>query len=379
MQISFFGATDIGRKRTNNEDAFIAQEIWDNEHILLVAIDGMGGEEGGEVAAEIARLTIVEYLERIHDGSPLNLIKSAMAEANNAILHEKDTQPRYQRMGCVATAGIFDLKEQTLSIAHVGDSRLYRFSHDELTKLTHDHSLIGYQEEQGILTEEQAMHHPRRSVIERCLGAELHNPEDKHFIEAGIFPLANGETYIFCSDGLSDVLTSDQIKACLGRGRTPAAECKQLIDAANNAGGKDNITIIIAHIGRPSSGKKGASRPIPASAKKQGVNPAEKYIRTTSEASDTVEKTQNIRRNSNRFRRVSLLIVTNIISLCIGAAISFIIFHKNEVPVKPEEMKTELKTVPYPADSVSAPSDTASIQSSDTRTPNRAAKPNTDN
>lgn len=248
FQVSFFGATDIGRVRTNNEDTFIAQYIWDERHILLAAIDGMGGEEGGEIAAEIAKDSIIQYLTDFQNDSVLNLIKRAVADANNAILRYKEVQPLYRRMGCVATAGIIDLDEETLSIAHVGDSRLYRFSDGELSKLTHDHSLVGYQEEQGILTEEQAMKHPRRSVIERCLGSDHHLADDKSFIEAGVFPLIKGEKFIFCSDGLSDVLTSAEISDCLRTEASTEEECHSLISKVNAAGGKDNVTVIIAHV-----------------------------------------------------------------------------------------------------------------------------------
>lgn len=254
IQISFYGATDKGRVRTNNEDTLIAQYLWDDRHILLAAIDGMGGEEGGEVAAAIARDTMAAYLNSHRNDTMLNLVKRAMAEANNEIVRQKELQPKYRRMGCVATAGIIDAEEETLSIAHVGDSRLYRYGNGELAKLSHDHSLVGYQEEQGILTEEQAMHHPRRSVIERCLGDENHEPDDKGFIEAGVFPLVSGETYVFCSDGLSDVLTSAQIAGCLNPASSPADECRKLIDRANEAGGKDNITVVVAQVGNPRVG-----------------------------------------------------------------------------------------------------------------------------
>lgn len=247
LGVTYFGATDIGKVRTNNEDSFIAQTIWDDRHILIVVIDGMGGEEGGEVAAEIARSSIVRYLEEFQNDTILNLIKRAVADANNEIVRNKEAQPQYRRMGCVATAGIIDLDEKTLSIAHVGDSRLYRYSHGELSKLTHDHSLVGYQEEQGILTEEQAMKHPRRSVIERCLGSDIHLADDASFIEAAVFPLFDEETYLFCSDGLSDVLTSSEIVECLSLKLSPESECYKLIANANNAGGKDNITVVIAH------------------------------------------------------------------------------------------------------------------------------------
>lgn len=253
IRISFFGATDIGKVRTNNEDTFIAQQIWDDHHFLLVAIDGMGGEEGGEIAADIARESIIKYLTDFQNDTDLNLIKRAIADANNEIIRQKEFMPKYRRMGCVATAGIINVDSGTLSIAHVGDSRLYRYTNGELSKLTHDHSLVGYQEEQGILTEEQAMKHPRRSVIERCLGYENHYAEDNSFIEAGVFPLVDGEKFIFCSDGLCDMLMSNQIAECMSSGVSPEDECYNLINKANEAGGKDNITVVIAHVDRNDS------------------------------------------------------------------------------------------------------------------------------
>ena len=246
--IAFAALTDIGRVRENNEDTYIAKLIWDDSHVLIAAIDGMGGEEGGEIAASIARDAIVKYLEDFHDDTPLNLIKRALADANNEIVRYKEAQPKYRRMGCVATAGIFDLEANTLSIAHVGDSRLYSYSNGELKKLTHDHSLVGYQEEQGIITEEQAMRHPRRSVIERCLGDENHYSDDKSFIEAAVFPLISESTFLFCSDGLSDVLSSSEIAECLEQDIPVEEKCKLLIDKANEAGGKDNITVALAKV-----------------------------------------------------------------------------------------------------------------------------------
>lgn len=248
MEIEYFGATDIGRVRTNNEDIFITMPIWDEFHILLVVIDGMGGEEGGEIASCIARDALIKYLAEFHDDTPLNLIKRAVADANNEIVRQKEIQPKYARMGCVATAGIIDVQTLTLSIAHVGDSRLYRYSNGELTKLTHDHSMVGYQEEQGILTEREAMNHPRRSIIERCLGEDLHLADDVSFIEGGVFPLIENDIFLFCSDGLSDILSSAEIAEVLKQNKTANIICQDLIDKANFAGGKDNITVVYAKV-----------------------------------------------------------------------------------------------------------------------------------
>lgn len=244
LSISYFGATDIGIVRKNNEDTFIAEPICGNRYILLAAIDGMGGEEGGEIAAEISRSSIIKYIDEFEGGPALDLIKRAVADANNEIFRARNTQPRYKRMGCVVTAGLIDLEDETLSVAHVGDSRLYRYTNNELSKLTHDHSFVGYQEENGYLTEAEAMKHPRRSVINRCVGESLHTAEDDSFIEASVFPLIPGDVFLFCSDGLSDVLTSAQISTCLCQGGSAEEDCRQLIAHANNAGGKDNVTVV---------------------------------------------------------------------------------------------------------------------------------------
>lgn len=248
VKATFFGASDTGRVRKNNEDNFIAQYIWDERHILCAAIDGIGGYEGGEVAAGIARDVIIRYLEDFPSGKRLEQIKSAVIEANNEIVRQKQSDPMYSRMGCVATAGLIDLDEMVINVAHVGDSRLYQYAGGVLTKLSHDHSLVGYREEIGELTEEEAMHHPQRNMIERCIGDTLRTIEDKHFVDAGIFPI-NGDTqFLFCSDGLSDMLTSAQIKAELHPQKTAEQEVKALIDDANAMGGKDNVTVVIASI-----------------------------------------------------------------------------------------------------------------------------------
>lgn len=252
LTIDFAGATDIGRRRQNNEDTFIAAPIWDDRHILLVVIDGMGGESGGEVAAEIARAAIIKFLNDFRGtGTDLELIKRAITDANNEIERNRLVQPRYSRMGCVATAGIVNLDAQTLSVAHVGDSRLYRFGNGFIEKITRDHSPVGEFEDSGRMSEDVAMQHPRRHVINRYLGAKLQNPDDEGFIEAAVFPLVDGQTYLFCSDGLSDMLTSAQIGELLLIEDHSEQICSALIEYANLAGGKDNITVVVAQFADP--------------------------------------------------------------------------------------------------------------------------------
>lgn len=244
------GNSVTGMVRKNNEDSFIATFVWDDSHILCAAIDGIGGYEGGEVAAEIARDTITRYVETSGGKSCLSIIKQAVAEANNEILRQKEHRPELSQMGCVVSAALIDLTRRCVNIAHVGDSRIYSFHNGTLTKISHDHSFVGYREEIGDLTEEEAMHHPQRNLIDRSLGDRFHMSDDQNFIDAAIFPIPEGESqYLFCSDGLSDMLTSAQIASVLRSGGNAETEVAALIFAANEAGGRDNITAVIAKIG----------------------------------------------------------------------------------------------------------------------------------
>ena len=243
-----YGDSDKGLVRTNNEDAFIAQEIWDDSHWLLVVIDGLGGYEGGEVAASISRETILQAVEEMKGKDCLDAIMQAVTDANNAIFNQRNSEEGLSDMGCVITAAILDLEKNQLNVAHVGDTRLYQLDSNGLSKLTHDHSFVGALEDEGRISEEDAMHHPRRNLIDRIVGDELKEIETPRFIEAAVFPVAKGNQYLLCSDGLSDMLSSAEIYSVLQKGVNVKKKVNQLIEAANNNGGKDNITVIVASI-----------------------------------------------------------------------------------------------------------------------------------
>lgn len=243
-QITFFGLTDMGRQRTNNEDAFVAEQL-DDSTVLAVAIDGVGGYEGGEVAAEIAQTEIPKYLHEFPNGERLELLKQAVVCANNAIYDRRQVDTLRPYMSCVLTSAIVDMQRKVIDMVHVGDSRLYQYHHRELRKLSHDHSLIGYREEMGDLTEEQAMHHPQRNVISRDVGSAKHEVADRDFLEAVEFPLLPNSIFLLCSDGLTDLITSKQIIAILQQEVSLQAKVQALIDAANEAGGKDNVTVVL--------------------------------------------------------------------------------------------------------------------------------------
>lgn len=244
--IEFFGMSDMGRLRTNNEDAFVAERL-DDDTILAVVIDGVGGYEGGEVAAEIAQTEIPRYMHDFTNGERLELLKQAVIGANNAIYERRQVDTARTSMSCVLTAALIDVKRKVVEMVHVGDTRLYQFHHNQLIKLSHDHSLVGYREEIGDLTEEQAMHHPQRNVISRDVGSERHEVEDPDFLETAQFPLLPNSTFLFCSDGLTDLITSHQIVTILKQNNSLEERTRALIDEANKAGGKDNITVILVH------------------------------------------------------------------------------------------------------------------------------------
>lgn len=243
--ISIFGKTDMGRVRTNNEDAFVAQKLWDDNTYLAIAIDGVGGYEGGEIAAAIAQKTIPEFLMASSNGERVELLKQAVTAANNAIFEAREADPEHGQMSCVLTAAIIDVAQKQINMAHVGDSRLYSFHGGQLKKLSHDHSLIGYREEIGDLTEEEAMHHPQRNVIGRDVGSQKHKASDEDFIEAQVFPLLPNTTLLFCSDGLTDLVTSAAITMILEQEKSLEEKADALIKAALEAGGKDNVTVVL--------------------------------------------------------------------------------------------------------------------------------------
>lgn len=259
-QAVVFGNTDPGLVRTNNEDAFIAQKVWDNNYWLLAVIDGLGGYEGGEIAAEIARKEIVDYVEGNEGKNCLEVIAQAVCNANNSIYRQRLEKYDSKDMGCVLTAAILDLKDSRMYIAHVGDTRLYQCSENSITKLTYDHSFVGILEDEGKISEIDAMNHPRRNLVDRILGDEIKTVETSDFIDSAIIPIENGAYFLFCSDGLSDLLTSNEIKSVITEKGKVKSKVHKLISLANQKGGKDNITAVVVNI-----------NDVPTSLKKVGV------------------------------------------------------------------------------------------------------------
>jgi serine/threonine protein phosphatase PrpC len=232
-------ASDTGRRRTNNEDRYYV----DAERGIFAVIDGVGGHAAGEHAAEAAVEVLRERLQR-QTGKPEERLREAIALANNEIYRQAHSRPEWNGMACVLTIAL--IEDDIVTVGHVGDSRLYLLRPGEIHKITHDHSPVGEREDRGEITETEAMKHARRNEIYRDVGSSERSPDDPAFIEIASFPMPSDSAILLCSDGLTDLISGPEIRACLERYAPDyEAAIRALIDAANNAGGKDNITVVV--------------------------------------------------------------------------------------------------------------------------------------
>jgi PPM family protein phosphatase len=228
-------ATDTGLVRERNEDRF-----WnDAARGVFLVVDGVGGQAAGEVAAETA---VAAFRETIFQpGTPEARIRAAIAHANNCIFERATGE--LQGMACVLTAALVEDGEVT--IGHVGDSRLYLIWRGAIRKLTSDHSPVGEEEDAGEIPEEQAMLHPRRNEVFREVGSRPREAGDDEFIEIRRCRFRPDAALLLCSDGLTDLVTAAQVREIVGRyDGDPAGVAADLVEAANLAGGIDNVTAL---------------------------------------------------------------------------------------------------------------------------------------
>jgi serine/threonine protein phosphatase PrpC len=244
MTDQFFGITDPGKQRQNNEDTFIAELSANNNFVIACVIDGVGGYSGGEIAAELAREAILHRLDK-PSGEIIPMIIDCFNLANEKILQEKQISKEHSSMACVATLAIVDLERNQFYFAHVGDTRLYLVRDNSLVKISHDQSFVGFLEDSGRLSEEDAMNHPKRNEINKALGLDKHFGTDSDYIETGQSPFLPGDMLLLCSDGLTDMLDSSNIRAIITADDSLKEKGHKLIDAANRNGGKDNITVVL--------------------------------------------------------------------------------------------------------------------------------------
>src|SRR5882724_5304519 len=245
MSLEFFSATDTGRARNNNEDSVAVHEAAG----LVVLADGMGGYNAGEVASGMATSFIKTELGRwlqeassnASDGDVRRAMDICVDNANRAIFNAANSNPQYAGMGTTLVVGAF--RDGRLLLGHVGDSRGYRFRGGRLTQITHDHSLLQEQIDSGLITPEQAAFSSNKNLVTRAVGVE-----DTVLLETHLHDLMPADIYLLCSDGLSDMLDDESIGQVLQGHESLEDAGTALIDAANDAGGKDNIAVVLVRV-----------------------------------------------------------------------------------------------------------------------------------
>ncbi len=250
--------SDPGRERENNEDRVLC----DPERGIYAVVDGVGGETGGEIAAQTAVEILQARLSR-RTTDAARLIREAIALANKQIYDQAAASPALAGMACVLTVAVVDGDQAT--IGHVGDSRLYLQRKGEIKKVTRDHSPVGAREDAGEISEAEAMRHPRRNEIFRDVGSAPHEPDEEGFIDVTQIRFEPDAALLICSDGLSDLVTAADILATVeAHAADPREAVQALIDAANQAGGKDNVSAVLVEGERFAAGTRNTRKGRPA-------------------------------------------------------------------------------------------------------------------
>jgi serine/threonine protein phosphatase PrpC len=246
--------TDVGQRRDHNEDAIAS----DDSMGFVILADGMGGYKAGEVASEIAVLSVTAELKEammsVRPGqvdtmlgkqAEAKLIIDAVRNANAAIYNVSQTQPQCAGMGTTLVVGLFT--NNKLLVGHIGDSRMYRLRNQVLTQITEDHSLLQEQIKSGLITPEQAKFSATKNLVTRAVGID---PEVE--LELNEYDVEVDDIYLLCSDGLSDLVEDELIQATLNMLSSDLPEAAQkLVQMANDNGGKDNISVILVRVKKP--------------------------------------------------------------------------------------------------------------------------------
>lgn len=250
MKIDFFGQTDVGRKREKNEDSIYI----DGERGLFVVADGMGGHLGGEFASKLAVKTINESLSQLTEDPDMTLkrdigidrldpsaqLKYAIGVASKNIYEDSQRNPSLRGMGTTTVALL--IRDHKGYIANVGDSRLYLVRGGQISQITSDHSLVAEQLKAGMITEAETKNHKFKNIITRSVGFQ---PEVE--VDILVHDLDEGDSFLLCSDGLTNMISNQQIAEIISKNSARDA-CQKLIDSANQKGGDDNISVIVVSI-----------------------------------------------------------------------------------------------------------------------------------
>ncbi|OGR84060.1 MAG: hypothetical protein A2901_01250 [Elusimicrobia bacterium RIFCSPLOWO2_01_FULL_54_10] len=253
MKLDISGRTDVGKKRTNNEDNFLLEP----EMGFFVVADGMGGHSHGEIASKMAVETTRDAVKRFFTNGQkgilgkvdpkvserANQLGSAVRLANQIIFESAKTKPQLNGMG--TTIDCVWINKDKASIAHVGDSRVYLVRDGKLSQVTRDHSLVEDQVRQGLLKREEAEKSHLKNVLTRALGVDENAEVD--ILDTDLCP---GDILIGCTDGLNKMVADDEIAKAIPLMKTPKMIADHLVDMANAAGGVDNVTVVVAQLTR---------------------------------------------------------------------------------------------------------------------------------
>jgi PPM family protein phosphatase len=239
--------TDVGRQRSNNEDAYLYWEPESEAEFrrkgrLAVVADGMGGYEGGQEASRVAVETVRHVYDRDFADSPQPALRSGLLAAHDNIQRYALEHPEFQGMGTTCTA--VAIVDHRLYFAHVGDSRLYVIRPDAITRLTRDHSYVSRLVESGIVRSEDAQSHPQRHILTAALGSGKEIEPD---VSENPVEMQTGDRILLCTDGLWSVVSELEL-ADIVRSNPPAQACRSLIDLALERGGPDNITAMVLQL-----------------------------------------------------------------------------------------------------------------------------------
>jgi protein phosphatase len=296
-RIDVFGLSDVGRKRKHNEDSF----AFDAEEGLFIVADGMGGHAAGEVASKITVETIGEFIAATRQKEEAtwpfkynhelefnsNRLAVAIEKANERVMAAVAAQPWLKGMGTTVVAGL--LNEKILSLAHVGDSRAYLLREKQLSCLTDDHSWVHEQVAAGILTEEEAKSHPLKNVVTRALGG---GPSVSPDLQELVF--LPGDRFLFCSDGLTTMLSDDEIQDAAIAESDPKKLCEKLVELANEKGGVDNVTVVVVSIAAADAAEKTAKTEAAAKTDKTDKTDAEKTAKTEAKTVQAVAEPEKV-------------------------------------------------------------------------------------
>jgi protein phosphatase len=301
--------TDTGRQRNANEDSLYTKAP------LFVVADGMGGAQAGEVASKAAADSFAQGLPQ---APPERALEQTIEEANLTIHELARKDPGLAGMGTTTTAAIVDLEAEEVAIGHVGDSRAYRLRRDRFEQLTRDHSLVEEMRRKGQLTDAQAEDHPQRSIITRALG-----PEPEVQVDLQTVPAQAGDVFLICSDGLTTMLDDEQIARVLTRATSLQAAVRTLVDEANRAGGRDNITVVAFRLedaAAPAKMAEGATL-IGPDAEREGLTATEVRRRAAADAARKRREEQAAQPHRRRLRTaVKVLVVVLVLAaLAFGA------------------------------------------------------------